>query len=260
MEVGPVWKLILLDLDGTLLRSDKTISPRTLAVLARCREKGCAIAVCTARGASNAAQYVARVQPDFVVSSGGAFVQAGGETLYCSAFSAEETARLVQEGLRLTGGAEITVDTMTHHYWNYRQDPRRIAPDWNDVVYTDYRGFCEPALKISVQTESETVARQIAACVADCDWAPFSDAPLYKFTKASATKERAIEAIAAATGIAPAQMIAFGDDYVDLGMLRMCGCGVAMGNAIAAVRQAADDVTGTNDADGVAEYLEKRLL
>ena len=35
---------------------------------------------------------------------------------------------------------------------------------------------------------------------------------------------------------------------------------VAMGNAIAAVRQAADDVTGTNDADGVAEYLEKRLL
>ena len=152
------------------------------------------------------------------------------------------------------------MDTMTHHYWNYRQDPRRIAPDWNDVVYTDYRGFCEPALKISVQTESEAVARQIAACVADCDWAPFSDAPLYKFTKASATKERAIEAIAAATGIAPAQMIAFGDDYVDLGMLRMCGCGVAMGNAIAAVRQAADDVTGTNDADGVAEYLEKRLL
>lgn len=90
-----MWKLILLDLDGTLLRSDKTISPRTLAVLARCREKGCAIAVCTARGASNAAQYVARVQPDFVVSSGGALVQAGGETLYCSAFSAEETARLV---------------------------------------------------------------------------------------------------------------------------------------------------------------------
>ena len=144
-----------IDLDGTLLRSDKTISPRTPAVLARCREKGCAIAVCTARGASNAVQYVARVQPDFVVSSGGALVQAGGETLYCSAFSAEETARLVQEGLRLTGGAEITVDTMTHHYWNYRYNLRCIAPDWNDVVYTDYRGFCEPALKISVQTESE---------------------------------------------------------------------------------------------------------
>ena len=66
-----MWKLILLDLDGTLLRSDKTISPRTLAVLARCREKGCAIAVCTARGASNAAQYVARVQPDFVTVGNG---------------------------------------------------------------------------------------------------------------------------------------------------------------------------------------------
>ncbi len=218
------------------------------------------IAVCTARGASNAVRYIVRVRPNFVVSSGGALVQAGTRTVYCSAFSAEETARLIQTGLRLTGGTEITVDTLTHHYWNYREDPHRLAPDWDDIVYTDYSGFREPALKISVQTASESVAREIAASVKDCDWAPFSDAPLYKFTKTSATKERAIEAIATDTGIAPAQMIAFGDDYVDIGMLRLCGCGVAMGNAVAAVRQAADDVTGTNDADGVAAYLERRLL
>ena len=94
--------------------------------------------------------------------------------------------------------------------------------------------------------------------MADCDWALFLlTRRCTNSQSASATKERAIEAIAAATGIAPAQMIAFGDDYVNLGMLRMCGCGVAMGNAIAAVRQAADDVTGTNDADGVAGIFQR---
>ena len=48
-----MWKLILLDLDGTLLRSDKTVSDYTLDVLERCRAKGCKLAICTARGAAD---------------------------------------------------------------------------------------------------------------------------------------------------------------------------------------------------------------
>ena len=87
-----------------------------------------------------------------------------------------------------------------------------------------------------------------------------SDGDWFKFSKDTATKEHAIAAISATTGITPAEMIAFGDDYVDIGMLKLCGCGVAMGNAIEAVRRAADDSTETNDADGVAKYLERRLL
>ena len=106
-----MWKLILLDLDGTLLRSDKTVSDYTLDVLERCRAKGCKVAICTARGASNAEKYIARVKPDFVVSSGGALVLAGKETVYCSLFSAEETARMIETALALTNGGEITVDT-----------------------------------------------------------------------------------------------------------------------------------------------------
>lgn len=255
-----MWKLILLDLDGTLLRADKTVSDYTLDVLERCRAKGCKVAICTARGASNAEKYIARVKPDFVVSSGGALVLAGTETVYCSLFSAEETARMIETALALTNGGEITVDTLTRHYWNYKIDPHGAAPDWGDTVHTDYRDFREPSLKICVQTTEEAVARAVAASVPGCDWVRFSDGDWFKFSKDTATKERAIAAISAATGITPAEMIAFGDDYVDLGMLNMCGCGVAMGNAIEAVRRAADDITETNDADGVAKYLERRLL
>ena len=54
-------------------------------------------------------------------------------------------------------------------------------------------------------------------------------------------------------------MTAFGDDLADIGMLKLCGKGIAMGNAIDAVKEAADEVIGTNDADGIAIYLEGGL-
>ena len=57
--------------------------------------------------------------------------------------------------------------------------------------------------------------------------------------------------------LSPADMIAFGDGYNDLSMLRLAGMGVAMGNAEAEVRAAADYVTDTNDRDGVAKALER---
>ena len=50
---------------------------------------------------------------------------------------------------------------------------------------------------------------------------------------------------------------AFGDDLADIGSLKMCGTGVAMGNALPEVKEAADITIGSNDEDGIAEYLEK---
>lgn len=55
-------------------------------------------------------------------------------------------------------------------------------------------------------------------------------------------------------------IIAFGDDYVDIGMLKLCGVGVAMGNAIDEVKTVADVIIGGNDEDGIAEYLEDMFL
>ena len=56
------------------------------------------------------------------------------------------------------------------------------------------------------------------------------------------------------------EMIAFGDDFNDIGMLKLCGKGIAMGNAIDEVKAIADYITKTNNEDGVAYYLEPNLL
>ena len=52
-------------------------------------------------------------------------------------------------------------------------------------------------------------------------------------------------------------IVAFGDDYADIGMLKLAGIGVAMGNAIHEVKKAADVVIGSNEEDGIAKYLEE---
>ena len=68
-----------------------------------------------------------------------------------------------------------------------------------------------------------------------------------------------IEKLCAALGLSTDEVIAFGDDFADIGMLQLCGRGIAMGNAIDEVKQKADFVIGGNDEEGIAEYL-KRLL
>ena len=55
-------------------------------------------------------------------------------------------------------------------------------------------------------------------------------------------------------------IIAFGDDYADIGMLQLCGTGVAMGNAIDEVKDKADVVIGSNDEDGIAVFIENEII
>lgn len=74
------------------------------------------------------------------------------------------------------------------------------------------------------------------------------------------TKENAIVRITEACGFGTESIIAFGDDFADIGMLELCGLGVAMGNAIDEVKNRADIVIGSNDDDGIAFFIEEKIL
>lgn len=254
-------RLILMDLDGTLLRSDKSISPYTLKILKECQKAGMMIGFSTARGESNAKQYIEVAVPDLVISSGGALVKLHSKEIYACTLSERETNVLIETGKRVTNGAcEITVDTRNGHYWNYKEDPKQTAPDWGEVIYTDYADFHEEALKVTVQLSDQEKAKVIADSITDCDFVKFSDCDWFKFSKAGATKKNAAERAGKYLGILPEEMIAFGDDYGDMEMLQFSGTGIAMGNAVEAVKKAADGVTDDNDHDGVARYLEAHCL
>lgn len=96
-----------------------------------------------------------------------------------------------------------------------------------------------------VEIFNQDKADKLAGRLSDCDCIRFSDGFWYKFTKKNVTKENAIMKITEVCGFSTDSIIAFGDDYADIGMLELCETGVAMGNAIDEVKERADIVIGS---------------
>lgn len=254
-------KIFFFDLDGTLLRDDKTLSRYTLEVVSKCKEQGFLIGISTSRGELNCVKFLGELKPDILISSGGALVRADGKTIYASSFSAAETKRFIETARNICGlDCEITVDTLDAHYWNYKIDPKEQDKSWGDSIYTDFSDFNREALKICVEIPNSNLAQKLSESFPWLDSQHFSDGDWYKYTKSGITKEKAIMAVCEECHIDVSETIAFGDDYADIGMLKLCGIGVAMGNAIQEVKDVADAITLSNEEDGVAAYLEKWII
>lgn len=73
-------------------------------------------------------------------------------------------------------------------------------------------------------------------------------------------KGKALEALWQRLGLSASQAVGFGDDWNDLSLLHACGTGIAVENALPAVKAAADGVCPSNREDGVAQWLEDHLL
>lgn len=254
------YKLIVLDLDGTLLNSQKEISAGNLSVLRNVRENGTLIAFSTARSAGAMREYIAAVQPDILISNGGALVERNGEVLFRRQLSAESVRHIIKRCLELSDGkCEITVDTEQGYFHNYKPGSdftELMIPD--NGKYSDFSDFNFPAYKVTVEVEREEDAQQIATEVPSCGTLSFRGEIWRRFAHIEATKRYALEHIRGALLIEPKEILAFGDDYNDIEMLEYC-TGVAMGNAILEVKSAAEFETDTNDNDGVAKFINALL-
>lgn len=254
-------KLLLFDLDDTLLRSDKTISRHTLEVLEQCREQGYFIGVSTSRGETNSLLYISELRPEVAICSGGAVVKYKDQYVYTAEFTEEETNRMIKTVWEVCGPeCKMTIDTLHAHFWSFRKNRDEMDVSWGDTIFADFTNLHERALKLCAEIYQPELAKQLAETLQDCDCIKFVDGDWYKFTKKEATKENAIKTFCEISGTPLSDVIAFGDDLPDIGMLKLCGTGVAMGNAVAEVKNAADVVIGTNDADGIAEYLLETCL
>lgn len=252
-------KVLLFDLDGTLLRSDKTISPNTLAAIDKVRQQGVLIGISTARSRRTAGQFLRQLCPDLAITGSGALVHWQGEEIYRSEFTEAETRTLIAKARELAGeDCEMTVDTADDYFENYHtwvHDPSMGA-----TTHTDYENFNERAQKFCAFLTDGRLAAPLAESVPDCHYVRFSGTDWYMFTRTGVSKAKAIEAFSRHSGIPTADMCAFGDDFSDIEMLRLCGRGIAMGNAIDPVKAIADEVIGSNDAEGIADYLARQYL
>ncbi len=247
-----MYKLIALDLDGTLLTDDKRITDRTLQALHRCQRAGAKVVTASARSVGYSREYIDAARADAVVACGGALALVGERVVYRCLLSSEDSARITRLALA-NGAGRVLFDgeTSFRHNDDTLTDPFGVEHFWDFSIIPS-----DATYKINASFHSPAPALAIAAAVPACTVIGYAGEDHYRFAHRDATKAHALRAVADALGITPSEVAAFGDDAIDLEMLHFAGLGVAMGNAVAEAKAAADAVTLSNEEDGVAHYLE----
>ena len=251
--------LLALDLDGTLLHGDGSLSVRTLKVLEACRRRGIRLAVVTGRALPAAAVYGERLRPDALIVHGGAAAYVGSERIFSRTMPADMTDRLAAACLAVPGVNIVTVETAEGGYVNHGAPP--LPPDYAHIRPHDFSlplGKC--GYEVMAELPDEAAARRLAAAFPLCDRVGFAGDRFVRFALKGADKRTAVEAVAHRFHLQLSDTAAFGDDYNDICLLKACAIGVAMGNAPSEVKQAANAVAASNDEDGVAGWLEEWLL
>jgi hypothetical protein len=259
-------RLVATDLDGTLLRADGTVDARTRRALEAIQDRGTEVVVCTARPVRWMRGLAAAggIRGVAVCANGAVLWDLPADALLDSFPIACDAAReVVQRLAPLVPGAAWAVEGVDSfgHEPGYRV--RWPVPD--DALVDDVRALlARPPVKLLLRRpdgEVDAVVTRAHDTVCDLVEVTYSDASatLLEMSAAGVSKGSGLAALCAARGIDAADVIAFGDMPNDLSMLTWAGRSYAMGNAHPEVAAAADELTLTNEQDGVAVVLERLL-
>ncbi len=257
-------RLIGCDLDGTLVRTDHTISERSVAAVARVEEAGVPFVIVTGRPP--------RWLPEIAdaLQHRGLAVCANGALVYD--LHTEEVVRedlLDVDALRAVVAAvraELPDAAFAVEYGKSFFHDSGYQPRWDghnpNVSLVEPEVLLErPAAKLLVRhphlnaDELLDAARTAVGSRATLTHSSFDG--LLEISAAGVTKATGLAALAADRGIDARDVVAFGDMPNDLPMLAWAGRSFAVANAHPDVLAAADEVIGANDADGVARTLER---
>ena len=242
---------IILDLDGTLLRSDKNVSERILKVLEQCKNAGILIIVATARFWFKAEKYLEMIKPDYAILADGTQIYQSEEMIYGFAMNEQAVSGVIQALKKQAPIGEFVASVGKELLCSVSG----ISEKWRKS-YEFEEELQQPVFKIAATLESAEVAEKLAEAYG-CRLYSYRDEKLYGFTVKEAGKYQAVKNLGEFLGIDLQDMVAFGDDENDYEILKHCGIGVAVANAIPQILKVADEVTGSNDEDGVATYLER---
>jgi hydroxymethylpyrimidine pyrophosphatase-like HAD family hydrolase len=193
------------------------------------------------------------------IGYGGALVLAGEEVIYRAEIPASVSSRLISDCLR---EPEIAVVLAINEAVAYASAADYLSPTSESLHYryVDFAGVEMSFLKISVVCPNPGAVERIAARYPMCDMLRYSGEDLYRFSDCAAVKWKAVEAVLGHYQIGLDEFVAFGDDINDLEMVANCPNGVAVANALAEVKEAAQYVCDSNDEDGVAKWIAENIL
>ncbi|MGH3094374.1 MAG: HAD family hydrolase [Streptosporangiales bacterium] len=251
-------RLVATDIDGTLLRSDGTLSDRTLAALSVAELAGAEVVLVTGRPPRWLGDVTSRTgQRGLAVCSNGALlVDMQAESfLRSQLLEPVRTAKLVSA----VRGAVPEVAFAAEFGWWFAAEPEYEARDPHCVVDAD-EVAARPAAKLIAKHPSMDVDEllgTVGEAVGDLGTCTHSSitSRMVEISAPGVTKATMLAALCHDRGIDPADVVAFGDMPNDLAMLAWSGQPYAVGNAHPDVLAAVVDHAPSNDEDGVAATL-----
>ena len=272
-------KVIIMDVDGTLTNSEKKITEKTKNALIRAQEEGVILVLASGRPTSGLIDYAKELKMDkhhgLLVSFNGAKVIEcqTNKLLFNETMSVKEGQAVLEHMKKFDVKPMIDkddylfVNDVYDCYVQYKNKP------FNVIQYESRGGkfkLCEkddlsafadyPLNKILTAGDPEYLKENYEEMME-----PFKDTlscmftgPFYfEFTAKGIDKAKALDAILIPMGYKKEEMMAFGDGHNDASMIKYAGIGIAMANAVEDLKQIADEVTLSNEEDGIAYALSK---
>ncbi|OIV38466.1 hydrolase [Mangrovactinospora gilvigrisea] len=261
------YQLVATDLDGTLLRSDKTISERNRAALASAQRAGAAHIVVTGRAVPWARHILDSL--DYtglaVCGQGAQLYDAGAHRLLTSVTMDRRTARAAIEKLEGELGPLLVAVSRDGLDGEVVTSPgyRLESPLPIDVTDDPERLWAEPITRAYIQhdrlddSELYSAAVELVGGIGGTVDVTHAGDDTVELLPPGLSKATGLNLAARRLKVTAPGTIAFGDMLNDLPMFAWAGHSVAMGNAHPEVKEAADEVTAGNDEDGVALVLER---
>jgi len=265
-------RLIATDLDGTLLDDAGAVSPRTRAALDSARDAGIATVPVTARQPIGLRPIAEQAGfDDWALCGNGAYGVhlTTGEHLFAEEIPADVQRELAEALLNVIpdlafasvrDAGEGFVAQEGYAALAQLSDHKRDPATMGGVPLADVLGA--PSLKLVIRHPSVPIPEiyeTLRALGLTGFEATLSGAPFVEVMAQGVSKATGVAQVCARLGIDRGEVLAFGDALNDLEMLEWAGHGVAVANAIGAVRDAADEVTASHAGDGVAMVIERML-
>jgi Cof subfamily protein (haloacid dehalogenase superfamily) len=260
-------RLVASDIDGTLINDDGTLTPRTVRAIDRLHARGVPVVLVTGRPVRWLRQlYDQMDEPVPAICANGAIVYDPDtdQVLVANPLSIdlllEVTKKLRDEipgialAVEVEDGRKFFYEQAWPLRWETTQDTVRVLASPEEITSA-------PAVKLLARLSDSTpeafyelVSRTLGPVV---ETTHSSSSALVEISAAGVTKAAGLAWLCERDGYTAEDVVAFGDMPNDLPMLSWAGRSVAMGNAHPSVLAVADEVTLSNDEDGVAVWLEK---
>lgn len=264
------YKLIALDLDGTLKTSQNTISPKTKEALIKCQELGIKVVLASGRPTPglrhDAVELELEKYEGYLLSFNGAKVSEykSKKVIYEKVLTTAQAKEMIQRAkeFNLAAMSYLGQDLISDQVDNSYVQGEAKLNDMGMRQIDDLGAFIDfPVNKVLLAADPDYVAS-----ILDEFKAPYDDLSIYRsapfyieIMAQNIDKAASLDCLVKHMGIKQEEVIAFGDGYNDLSLIEYAGMGVAMGNAVDEVKEKANKITLSNNEDGIA-YMLSQLI